>query len=87
MRCQNRSLYRCLLCITSGTCVAQETSINPNRPDYGMDGMDGTDLCLPLTLPYGFHFAYHPGVSEIDLQIALIKADSVDVNKSTHPAG
>jgi hypothetical protein len=52
-----------------------------------MDGMDGTDLCLPLTLPYGFHFAYHPGVSEIDLQIALIKADSVDVNKSTHPAG
>jgi hypothetical protein len=44
-------------------------------------------VCLPLTLPYGFHFAYHPGVSEIDLQIALIKADSVDVNKLSHPPG
>jgi len=52
-----------------------------------MDGMDGADLCLPLTLPYRFHFAYHPGVSEIDLQIDLIKADSVDVNKLSHPPG
>jgi hypothetical protein len=36
----NRSPYRHLRSITSGTVVTQKTLINPDRPDSGMDGMD-----------------------------------------------
>ena len=36
----NRSPYRHLGSITSGTVVTEKTLINPDRPDCSMDGMD-----------------------------------------------
>jgi hypothetical protein len=36
----NRSPYRHLRSITSGTVVTEKTLINPHRPDCSMDGMD-----------------------------------------------
>src|SRR5208282_259521 len=36
----DRSPYRHLRSITSGTVVTEETLINPTWPHYGMDGMD-----------------------------------------------
>src|SRR5258708_33618765 len=40
MRCRKPKSYRQLRSITSSTLVTQETLINSNWPDYGMDGMD-----------------------------------------------
>lgn len=43
----NRSPYRHLRSITSGTVVTEKTLINPDRPDYGMDGMDAISSSSP----------------------------------------
>lgn len=45
----NRSPYRHLGSITSGTVVTEKTLINPRRPDCSMDGMDSIFPVTPQT--------------------------------------
>jgi hypothetical protein len=45
----NRSPYRHLPSITSGTVVTEKTLIDSNWPDRSMDGMDSISLSTPQT--------------------------------------
>jgi len=70
----NRSPYRHLGSITSGTVVTEKTLINPNRPDCSMDGMDSVSPSRHKPPPVSTQIRHDPlAVSCSQAQRALFR--------------